>query len=84
MTHNFTQDPNFNILTLNVENGIFTLTGETRETLDIEDYVNYICNKEGWILKVNSIVERRDSKDYPKGNGMFYKIECTPAIRPTI
>jgi hypothetical protein len=34
--------------------------------------------KEGKILLVKDIKERRDSVDFPKGNGLFYRVNCVP------
>lgn len=52
------------------------LTGETSETLEVGDEI--VCpSYPGNRLTVAEIIERRDSRDFPKGNGKFYKVKCT-------
>ena len=83
MDHNYVRDDNFNILTVKYDKkGIFTLTGETHNPLTVGDTVNYIVNDKFDILGVTKVIERRDSRDYPKGNGLFYKINCNVIPRP--
>ena len=78
MNHNYVQNENFNILTMKVQDGIFILTGESKDAIEVNDTINHIVDKEGRILRIDKITERRDSKDYPSGNELFYKVECTP------
>ena len=83
MEHNYVRSNGFNILTINrSKKGVYSLTGETSEPLEIGDTVNYITNERYDILGVNLILERRDSRDFPKGNGLFYAIECTQVANP--
>jgi hypothetical protein len=85
MDHNYVRNDNFNFLTLNYDKkGLFHVTGETKEPLDVGDTINYIVNEKFDILGVTKIKERRDSRDYPKGNGMFYSVECKLVPKPEV
>jgi hypothetical protein len=84
MTHNYTQNPDFNILTVKTDNGVFIFTGETRNPIAKGDYINYNVGDKGFIIIVTDVIERRDSKDYPEGNGMFYKVHGVPSPRPQV
>ena len=76
MHHNYVRDENFNILTAQRNKGILTFTVETKEPLSVGDTINYIYGENKQCV-VDKIVERRDAKAYPKGNGMWYKVECS-------
>lgn len=80
MNHNYVKDENFNILTINRVKDVYNLTGESKEPIKVNDTINYFAS-EKCILGITEIVERRDSKDYPKGNGMFYRIKCVAVPR---
>jgi hypothetical protein len=83
MEHNYVQNKDFNMLTTRyVKNGVFHVTGETKEPLAIGDTINYILNDQFDILKVDKILERRDSRDFPNGNGMFYSADCSQCANP--
>lgn len=82
MNHNYVHDDHFNILTAKREKGMLVFTGETRNPLEVGDTINYPFN-EKQICAVDKIIERRDSKSYPKGNGLYYKCECM-AIDPPV
>jgi hypothetical protein len=83
MNHNFARDEKFNILTAKREKGNLIFTGETREPLEVGDTINYPFNDKQ-ICFVDKIIKRRDSKDYPGGNGLWYKCECTAIDPPPI
>ena len=76
MTHNFVRNDNFNILTARREKGHLIFTGETREPLEVGDFINYTF-ADGFACRVDKVSEGRDAKAYPKGNGMWYQVECT-------
>lgn len=83
MDHNYVKNDEFNILTINLaKGGVFHVTGETREPLEVDDYINYLVGDKGNILQVTNLIQRRDSKDYPKGNGLFYKIHARAVENP--
>jgi hypothetical protein len=64
MDHNYVRNDDFNILTVNhIKGGIVQLTGETREPLEADDYINFLIGDKGDILQVTNILERRDSKE---------------------
>lgn len=81
MDHNYVKDANFNILTIRRVKNEYDVTGETREPLEVDDTINYISG-ERTILGIKKIVERRDSRDFPKGNGMWYHVKCVPVPIP--
>ena len=78
MNHNYIRDSKFNILTIRYESkkGVFSLTGETADGIAIGDTINYLANAEGHILEVVDIAERRDSRDFARGNNLFYSCHC--------
>ena len=83
MEHNYVRNSQFNMLTTRyVKNGIYHITGETKEPLEIGDTINYILNEKFDILQVDKILERSDSKDFPQGNGMFYSVNCKGVTNP--
>jgi hypothetical protein len=83
MDHNYVRNDDFNILTItHLKGGVIQLTGESKEPIEADDYVNYLIGDKGNILQVTNIIERRDSRDYPKGNKLFYKIHTRPAENP--
>jgi hypothetical protein len=83
MEHNYVRNDNFNILTMKYDKkGFFTLTGETKDPLEVGDTVNYLVNEQFDVLGVTKVLERRDSRDFPKGNGLFYKINCGVVANP--
>ena len=82
MDHNYVRNDDFNILTIRFNKGVFDVTGETRESIAIGDTINYFVGDKGDVIGVNKVLERRDSKDFPKGNGMFYRVQCSQCPRP--
>jgi hypothetical protein len=83
MTHNYVQNNDFNILTVKLgKGGVFHVTGETKEPLMADDYINYPVGRDSDILMVTNIIKRRDSRDFPKGNKLFYEIHCRQSPRP--
>jgi hypothetical protein len=77
MHHNYVKDEKFNILTAKREKGFLTFTGETHDPIEVGDTINYPFGGDKMICVVDKIIERRDSKSYPKGNGLFYTCECS-------
>jgi len=77
MEHNFMRDENFNILTAKREKGHLFFTGETKLGIQEGDLINYPFGGFNEICKVDRVIERRDSKSYPKGNGLWYSCECS-------
>jgi hypothetical protein len=73
MEHRTVQSENFNYLTIEHTKDGIILTGETKEGLDKDDTIQnpYKANE---FLPIKKILERRDSRDYPKVNNYFYKI----------
>ena len=83
MIHNYVRNEDFNILTIRYnKKGIFEVAGETKEPLGVGDMINYIVGDKGDIIEVNKVTERRDSVDFPKGNGMFYRVSCSQCANP--
>jgi hypothetical protein len=83
MEHNYVHNDEFNMLTTRyTKNGVYHVTGETKEPLEVGDTINYILNDKFDILGVTKIVERRDNRDYPEGNGMFYSAYCKQVTNP--
>lgn len=80
MLHNFVKDDKFNILTARREKGFLIFTGETRNPLKVGDFINYPYG-ENFYCRVEKINERRDSKSYPKGNGLWYSCECSGILK---
>ena len=80
MEHNIYNSETFNFLTMNQVKEGLQLTGETKEPIAIGDVVKGIPCDITLEYKISKIIERRDSKDYPKGNGYFYKalLVCVP------
>lgn len=76
MDHNYVRNDNFNLLTIRYNKGIYHVTGETHEPLEVGDTINYIANEKYDVLGVSEILERRDSRDFPEGNGLFYSVNC--------
>jgi hypothetical protein len=84
MDHNYVRSEDFNILTRKYDpkKGTFNLSGEVKVPFAVGDTINYIVNEEFDILSVTKITERRDSRDYPKGNGYFYRAVCGVIANP--
>jgi hypothetical protein len=83
MEHNYVRNDNFNMLTTKyVKKGIFHVTGETKEPLEVGDTINYLVNEKFDLLGIEEILERRDSRDFPKGNGLFYSVNCKVVANP--
>jgi hypothetical protein len=80
MDHNYIRNDNFNILTARREKGHLIFTGETRESLEVGDVINYAFGGFNQYSIVDKIIERRDAKAYPKGNGMWYSCECSGMV----
>ena len=80
MKHNYARDDNFNILTAKRNKGHLVFTGETKDPIEVGDTINYPFGGFKEICIVDKIIERRDSRDYPKGNGMFYVCECSGIV----
>ena len=81
--HNYVKDDNFNILTIKAEkSGVFFVTGETNEGLEVGDTINYIVNEKFDCLGVDKILERRDSRSFPKGNNLHYECNCKVVKNP--
>ena len=74
MKHIIAQSATFNCLTTKYDEGKVILTGETSEGIEKGDEIVHPSFKNP--IVVQEILERRDSRDFPKGNNMFYKIEC--------
>lgn len=74
--HNYVRDENFNILTSRREKGKLFFTGEAKQGIDVGDTINYIFNNQGDICEVEKVLERRDARAYPKGNGYYYEVQC--------
>jgi hypothetical protein len=49
------------------------MTGETKEGIELGDEVQNPNNGKVF-FPIKEIIERRDSRDYPKGNNYFYHI----------
>lgn len=73
MRHEVFNSKTFNYLTLKNDASGIILTGETMEGIDLNDEVQNPNNGKVF-LTVKEIIERRDSREYPKGNNYFYKI----------
>ena len=85
MIHEYVRNDNFNFLTLNFDKkGVYHLTGETKEPLELGDVINFYVNPKFDVLEVTKIKERRDSRDFPKGNGLFYSVECKVVPKPDV
>ena len=82
MEHEYYHNENFNILTIKTEKDKWLISGESKEPIAIGDFINYKVGKTD-VLGVNKVTERRDSRDFPKGNKLFYRVECTPCPPPT-
>jgi len=78
MNHIFHQNKDFNVLTIKHEKKGIVVTGETKEPLCSGDTISYPVGNEGKILLIKEILERRDSRDFPEGNGLFYSVNCVP------
>jgi len=73
MEHKVVQEEKFNYLKVEHTKDGMIVSGETKEGLDENDTVQNPCNTKQF-LPIQKILERRDSRDYPKGNNYFYKI----------
>jgi hypothetical protein len=76
MEHYVIGSQTFNYLTVGQHKDGLVLTGETKEGLETSDVIqNPWYTKQ--MLPILSIMERRDSKDYPEGNNYFYRVLCS-------
>ncbi len=80
MEHKFVKNDNFNILTAKRSKGHLFFTGETRDPIEVGDTIDYPFGGFNEICIVDKIIERRDSKSYPKGNGLWYSCECSAFV----
>jgi len=75
MVHYLIQSPKFNFLTFETTKNGIILTGETMEGLDKEDEIQCPYSTSQF-MPIKKIIERRDSRSYPTGNGYWYKVLC--------
>ena len=83
MDHNYVRNDDFCILTINRDKkGIFHVTGNVKGDISTGDTINYIVNEKYDILSVNKVLERRDDRSFPKGNNLFFSVDCIQIPRP--
>ena len=83
MDHNYVRSDDFCILTINRDKkSVYHVTGNVSNDIAIGDTINYNVGDKGDILGVSKVVERRDDRSFPKGNNLFFSVECVPTPRP--
>jgi hypothetical protein len=84
MEHNYVRNDTFCMLTNRYQKkgGVFHVTGNTSEGLDVGDTINYLVNERYDVLGVTEITERRDDKSFPVGNGLWYSCVCKTVPNP--
>ncbi len=83
MDHNYVRSDDFCILTINRDKkSVYRVTGNVSKDIAVGDTINYIVNEKQDILAVSKVIERRDDKSFPKGNNLFFSVDCIPTPRP--